>query len=1359
MLLAWLVLHWGLLPRLNQWKPEIEARASQAIGATVRIGELQVRSGGWMPAVRVQDVVLLDAAQREALRLPTVDVALSARSLLALAAGQVRLEQLHIDGPDLEVRRSAAGQWFVAGMALGQAPGSTDGGKNELADWLFAQQEVAVRHGRVRWVDERHGSQPLVLTEVDLVLRNGLRHHTLRLDATPPADTGDRFTVQGDFEQPLWASAGDWQRWRGTLHLNLPRATLTPTQAASPASPLALYRVLPWQGASVTEGQAALRAWVDVAQGQVQAATTDLAVRQLTVQFPGTAAPLAVQDLRGRLVAQRQGADEPARWRLAARQLGFATADGVAWPPSDWALELQQAGDSASGFVGGALDAQRIDLAVLAQLAARLPLGDAVRKQLAQAAPTGVVSDLKLTWLGPVDAPTHYSAKGQAQGLSLAAASVADMAALPAGQHLGRPGFRNASASFNLNEGGGQATLGIAQGSLTFPGVFEQAEVAFDKLSTQVQWKITPATGKAPAPPGLSVTLTNTAFANTDVEGVFKVAEWKTGAGQAGVRAGRGAHFPGVLALEGQFTRGRAAAIARYLPLGMHETVRGYVQRAVLDGRVKDARFKVRGDLWEFPFSPSASAAAAASGEFLVTAQVEDVNLAYVPPAAGQTEPPWPAFGKVSGELVFDRNSMTLRNVQGKLWGLSLSNVNGQIAELARPVLRIEGNTQGPLADLLRYVNATPVGTWFGDGLRDARGSGNADLKLALELPFGVLERSKVQGNLALAGNDLRITPNSPQLVQAKGKVSFNEQGFSVREASARILGGDAKFEGGTVAAGTVGDVKMRFTGEGAVTAEGLRQAREFGPVTRWATALSGQTNYKLRLGFGKGHNEVALTSNLAGMGINLPAPFKKSPESALSLKVSTELQPGAARDVLDVELGNWVQARYQRDLSGDEPRVLRGALGVMAPMPPMPAANDVHAVLSLGSVKTEDWEAFGAPAVNNDAAADGVGAGAAANYLPHTVALRAQSLSTGGRMLTDVVLGVSQDPADGSWRGNIHADQLGGYVEYRAARSATQPGRIHARLARLALPPADASSVENLLAESPANAPALDIAIDNFELRGKKLGRLEIEANNRNREWRLNRFALITPEAQLVGTGQWQPRQRMVMDFKLDLSDSGAFLDRMGFAGTLRGGKGKLAGQLSWAGSPLAFHVPSLDGKINIALDAGQFLKAGPGAARLFSVLSLQSLPRRLFLDFRDVFQEGFAFDNVAGDVTITDGVAATNNLRLRGVQAAVLMEGRADLQRETQDLRVVVVPDINAGTASLAYAVINPAVGLGTFFAQLLLRRPLMAANTREFSVQGSWAEPKVERVERKPGDPVPDIDTPRPPPPPPPLTTPAS
>ena len=116
-------------------------------------------------------------------------------------------------------------------------------------------------------------------------------------------------------------------------------------------------------------------------------------------------------------------------------------------------------------------------------------------------------------------------------------------------------------------------------------------------------------------------------------------------------------------------------------------------------------------------------------------------------------------------------------------------------------------------------------------------------------------------------------------------------------------------------------------------------------------------------------------------------------------------------------------------------------------------------------------------------------------------------------------------------------------------------------------------------------------------------------------------------------------------------------------------------------------------------------------------------------------MFSEGFAFDGISGDVSIKRGVASSSNLRTRGVQALVLLEGHADLAAETQSLRVLVVPELNVGSASLAYAAINPAIGLGTFLAQLLLSRPMAAANTREFHVTGTWVDPKVERVEHRP------------------------
>ena len=1325
LLLAWLTLHWGILPRIEQWRPQIESRASQTFRMPVSIGAIRVRSGGWVPALELSDVVLHDRLQREALRLPKVNAALSARSLLAL---ELRFEQLHIDSATLELRRDKAGRFFVAGI---EVPPSGADADNRAVDWFFSQHEFVVRNSRLRWIDEQRDAPPLELERVDLVVRNGLRRHDIRLDATPPAVWGERFTLQARFTQPLMAGSGDWRRWSGSLHAALPHTDI---------AELRRHVTLPFE---VSHGEGAVRAWMDVEQGQLQAATADVALRSVALRLAPNAQALAVAQLQARLtVEQRAG-----QLTLAAERLDFTTDDGVVWPRSNIALVLRQTPGAAAqplAFGGGELSADRLDIGVMAQVASRVPLGEAVAKLLSELSPTGQVSALTASWEGALDAPSRYQIKAGVTGLSIAAAA----SPMPGG--VGRPGWRNAAIDFDASETGGKARLVLDKGALILPGVFEQAEIAFDTFSTQLGWRIRTAP-EAAAPPAIELTLANTHFANADAQGELGTVRWQTGSGNgtAGQGHGRGARLPGRLELAGTLSRGRAAAVARYLPLGVHEAARHYVQRAVLDGRVAGASFKVKGDLWDFPFAAAASGAAGASanGEFRIAARAEDVSLAYVPSDADWVSP-WPAFTRVNGELVFERDAMEIRNATARVYGVELSKVNGAIRDLTHPVLRIEGQGRGPLADMLRYTQATPIGEWTGHALRGASASGNAELSLKLEIPIDQLPRTSVQGRVQLAGNDLRLSPTTPLLAAAKARIDFTQQGFSIAGGSARVLGGEASFEGGLQADGS-----QRFVAQGVVSAEALRRAPELGALTRLAGSLSGQTPYRLALGIVRGHTEFSLSSPLTGLAIDLPAPLKKSAEAAWPLRVESRLANTAAgepaRDTLRIELGSVAQALYQRDLSRESPQVVRGAIAVLDALPPLPERG-VQALLNLGAVDGDAWSGVAERLQGNQA--DGT-ATVDDGYLPRTLALRAQSLVSGGRKLTHLVAGVSQDSADAAWRGSLDAEQLGGYIEYRAGQGAANPGRIYARLARLALPPADVESVENLLVQAPASVPALDIMIDDFELRGRKFGRVEIEAANRaaeggGREWRMNRLAVNNPAASLTGTGHWQPnvgRQQMVMDFKLDLADSGATLERLGFPGTMRGGKGRMTGQLSWAGSPLSLHVPSLDGRINLALDAGQFLKAGPGAARLLSVLNLQALPRRLLLDFRDVFQEGFAFDNVTGDVTIDDGVASTNNLRMRGVQAAVLMEGSADIARETQHLRVLVVPEINAGTASLAYAVINPAVGLGSFLAQLFLRRPLMAASTREFMVQGSWAEPKVERVERSLTAPLPEMDAP--------------
>jgi uncharacterized protein YhdP len=361
----------------------------------------------------------------------------------------------------------------------------------------------------------------------------------------------------------------------------------------------------------------------------------------------------------------------------------------------------------------------------------------------------------------------------------------------------------------------------------------------------------------------------------------------------------------------------------------------------------------------------------------------------------------------------------------------------------------------------------------------------------------------------------------------------------------------------------------------------------------------------------------------------------------------------------------------------------------------------------------------------------------ASLSYLPNRLALRTDRLAVGGRQFHRVVLGASRE-GTGPWLANIEADELAGHASYRPPAGG-QAGSVMARLVRLTLAASAVQQVEQIL-QQPASVPALDIAVDELTVGNHRIGRAEIEAVNRSgparqSEWRLTRLRLTTPEARLTATGNWAltgsgTERRTALSYALDIDDSGQLLARLGREGLVRGGKGRIEGSIGWLGSPLALDHASLSGALQVDIQRGQFLKVEPGAAKLLGVLSLQALPRRLVLDFRDVFSDGFSFDFVRGDARIEQGVLRTDNLQMKGVNAAVLMAGSADLARETQDLNVVVVPEINAGTASLLATAVNPAVGLGTFLAQLLLRQPLQSANTQQFHITGSWADPQVEK-----------------------------
>jgi uncharacterized protein (TIGR02099 family) len=752
-----------------------------------------------------------------------------------------------------------------------------------------------------------------------------------------------------------------------------------------------------------------------------------------------------------------------------------------------------------------------------------------------------------------------------------------------------------------------------------------------------------------------------------------------------------------------------------------------------------------------------------------MSAQIAQGRYAYVPPApvakGTVAAPAWPAMTELNGELVFERSAMHFKG-SSQLDGaphVTWQKLEAHIANLAQAEVRLSGESRGPLSEVLTMMSRSALNDLTAKVLEKSQANGNADFKLALTLPLNALNQSKVQGSVNFIDNDLQVMPGTPVLKRTRGLMQFSEQGVQLKAMQTRLLGGETQLDGGLSFDAAKAESPLQLKIKGSLTAEGLRQAREFGFASRLAERATGATTYAVTLGLRRGQPELLITSDLKGMALALPAPLNKAASAVLPLRVETQLTREALvpktkvlQDQIKISLGRLVTATYVRDLSGPSTRVLRGGIAVGAGLSDGPVLRDngVSLNLQLPMVDLDAWNDMltqftGTPLVKTQAKGKpaksqlvpmGMEASAdeGQDYVPTFLALLADQIKVTDRVIHRVLVGGTRQ--GDVWRLNISADELNGSAEIRPGNDNT-PAQLLARLSYLNIPPSLVPDVESMLTEQPSSIPSLDIVVNDLTLRGKKLGRLEIGAINRSgtqaaREWHLNKFNITLPEATLTATGAWVadgPRARRTqLNFVMDVRDSGQLLNRLGTPNAVRDGHGRLEGQVSWAGSPVTLDYPSMAGKLNLSIEKGQFLKTDPGAARLLGVLNLQALPRRLTLDFSDLFSDGFAFDFVRGDVRIEQGVAITNNLQMKGVVAGALIEGRADLARETQDLKVVVVPEINAGTASLYMATINPLVGLTSYLAQLILSKPLVRAGTSEFHVDGTWANPKVTKVD---------------------------
>ena len=916
-----------------------------------------------------------------------------------------------------------------------------------------------------------------------------------------------------------------------------------------------------------------------------------------------------------------------------------------------------------------------------------------MRADLARFAPRGTLVDGRLRWEGTAEEPTSFAASGEFTNLGVAAQDEL-------------PGVTGISGRFNIAHDRGEIRV-VGNGAvLALPRVFE-APIAFASLTSAAKWER--REGRT------AVRVEQFDFANADA----------TGSATGTYRTGE--QGPGEIDITAQVSRIDGRHVYAYLPRVINDATRRWLRTSLAAGTAADARLKLAGNLTQFPFANGKG------GQFLVTAKAKGVTLAY---ADG-----WPAIEAIDADLRFEGTRMRIDATRGRAFGVDVAKARAEIADLVadHPLLTIAGEASGPAAGFVQYVNDSPVAGWLPLPGRASDAGGNGRLTLKLELPLRELGDSKATGEFALTDAQLRIGA-LPMLTRLSGKIAFTEHEVRARELTMETLGGPAKLDISSA------EGRVQIAGSGTMTFAALRREQP----SEFLEKVSGGTDWTLAANLRQGASTWVVQSSMKGAGVDLPAPLGKVAGDAMALRV--ERREGAAQpgtDFISASYGGIAQLAAYRKLDGKAPTIDRAllSLGKAIDRPDADRAErpGLWVRAELAALNVDDWITVLRRG----------GSAAAAERKEAIPPLAGADLDVGqldalGVRFADLKLTLRE--AASRWNFVLSGREIAGTADWSTPEAGMPNGRLIARLAKLAVPGRSVPSawrtadVREDASDPKADPtagnpwPEIDVVADSLLSKERDLGRLELIARPRGNEWRIDRLVLANDSGRLEAEGAWRPlgrAQQTKLDIILDAKDAGGFLTTFGYSDMLQGAPTKIDGQLAWAGAPHEFDFPSLSGTFHIGVGPGRFTRIEPGAAgKLLGVLSLQALPRRASLDFRDVFSEGFSFDEIDGNVRIANGVMSTNNLKLAGPAAKIDIAGETDLAKETQRLSVKVQPalssSVSAGAALLFLAnpIIGAAVGAGSLLAQTMMKDPLEKIFSYEYTVTGSWSDPIVVR-----------------------------
>lgn len=1196
------------LPDVKVYREQVEQLATAFLEQQVTIESMDARLAGLTPLIIFKDVHLLDAAGKR--EIARFDEARLGLDLWrSISSRKLIPKSFTVYGVNLGVILNKDGSLILRGLDLSRF-------EQQLA---ASADTVPQGSGELaRWLFERSELSLRNSTVIWQNARHGrkrIRFDNVNIDLR---NDGDRHQLNGRISLPenLGRDFEAALDFRGNF-LN-PGDWHGGFHARGRSIQLANWGIKPVLfNTSIEQGLFDVSLWGEWQNGQLTALTSDLDARAVMFTTPADERAYEIRHVQGLFDWRRQQHG----WVLNADRLQYMAEDSM-WPATRLRFEYAEQ-DGLPHFDMYSSFARLQDISTIAQRSGLFD--DKLRIQLAELGLRGDVEQLHLAYARNKAQSPQYRVSARLNGVSL----------LPWQKF---PGVTSLDGALLADEHAGSLLLDDDDMQLAIPKLFREA-FTLTELRGRLDWWRALGSWHISAP--------QIDLATEDISAGLSL--------QAAIPEDGASPW---LDLQTSFQDGDAAATWRYLPVGiMSAELVEWIDAGLTSGHVIGGQALFRGRLHDFPFRKQ-------DGVFITEFQARDVLLDY--------QQGWPAILVKDGQARFTGTGMQIVSQDARLFDTRLHDTRIGIDDFRLPVLKVEGDVDGQLNDVVRFLVESPIAPQVRPFYSTSRIAGAAHGSLNVNIPLNKRAASEsphdYRGTVQVSDASLSAWGNRLDVKDINGQIDFSPRGLFSNRLVGQFTGQPVRFDLHTrrEAKRQVIELGMRGTLDAAQLPADL-------PVRRLGKYFSGRTAWQGVLRFGADTNRQAalgslqISSSLEGMGIDLPAPAGKVGPAVNTFNLAMQFGEDGTYP-LKIQYGNVLNSSLLvRAVADAGLKIGKGEVNFSRQAAQLPARDELRIRGSLTQLPLDAWREI----------------------------IRQMEIEADIPGMDS--LGIPL---------NLDLDYL---------HVITQQ---------------DDTSVK---AEDPRKVSPINGRIKQFRYNDMQLGHVEIRTSRVENGLRLDKLSLLTPNMEVSGEGSWVWRddtQRTNLLLMVSSEDVGNMVSSLGYQGVIRGGSMRGVVQANWDDSPNRFSYDKLNGSMGVIINDGALSDVNPGAGRLFGLLSLSELPRRLILDFSEL-RQGLNFKQLIGQIDIVDGDAYTENMRIISPIALISIKGRTGLAHKDFEQDVTVVPNVSNTLPVISWLAWGGQIGALTLLLDQLFGEQMNESVAAHYRITGSWEQPEIEKL----------------------------